>query len=234
MPKDKRKRDAAGSGSSNSGGSNNLSPSSSATTASAATTSASSFTHVDAAYAAVDGYEIARAEKKRQRDTGVILDGIQYGEIATAAFAEALGWCAPQAGEKFVDLGSGTGKAVLSAAAAYAFSSATGVEILQPLHEAAMAARARCNELKTEDVRFVCADAIKFPWTDHDVVFVSLTCFTDDMVASIAADAKQLAKGSRMLVTSRALECPGALRLLKRGQLPYGKGRMTFLAYERI
>ena len=93
---------------------------------------------VEAAYAEIDGYDIARAEKRRQRDAGVFQTGIQYGEIATRAFVTALEWCRPSAGDTFIDLGSGTGKAVLTAAAHTAFSSATGVELLKPLHDAAM------------------------------------------------------------------------------------------------
>ena len=189
---------------------------------------------VDAAYESIDGYEIARAEKKRQREAGIFAEGIQYGEIATAAFADALAWCAPKSGERFIDLGSGTGKAVLTAAATHAFSTATGVELLRPLHDAAEQACKRCATLKTRDVRFVCGDALEYAaWTDHDVVFVSLTCFTDEQVARVAADVEKLAKGSRVLVTSRALDSP-ALRLLRRETLRYGKGRMTFLAYERV
>ena len=100
--------------------------------------------HVDAAYDAVDGYAIARVEKKRQRDAGEMLDGIQYGEVSTSAFAEALAWMNPNPGESFIDLGSGTGKAVLTAAAAYSLASATGVQILRPLHDAAVSALGRC------------------------------------------------------------------------------------------
>ena len=195
----------------------------------------SSLAAVEAAYGSVDGYQIARAEKRRQRDAGTFIEGIQYGEINSEAFAEALSWVSPRPGETFIDLGSGTGKAVLTAAAVYAFASVTGVEILRPLSDAAVAARERCDlsALPTRDVRFICADALSFPWTCIDVVFVSLTCFTDEQVAMVAHDVQQLGKGARILVTSRPLQS-AALKLLKKGDLPYGKGRMRFLAYERV
>jgi len=64
---------------------------------------------IDAAYMCVDGYQIARDEKRRQREAGVFIEGLQYGEVKASAFATALSWCQPQPGESFIDLGSGTG-----------------------------------------------------------------------------------------------------------------------------
>ena len=75
-----------------------------------------SLAHLAAAYAAVDGYALAREEKAAQRAAGVFRDGIQYGEVSAASFARCLEWVTPTAGEVFYDLGSGTGKAVLTAA----------------------------------------------------------------------------------------------------------------------
>ncbi len=46
----------------------------------------------------------------------------QYGEIGAKGFAEVLHLVEPQEGEVFVDLGSGTGKAVMLAAALYPLS----------------------------------------------------------------------------------------------------------------
>ena len=51
-------------------------------------------------------------------------------------FLAALQWCDPRPGETFIDLGSGTGKAVLAAAATIALESAIGVRIVRELHVA--------------------------------------------------------------------------------------------------
>ena len=100
---------------------------------------------VEAAYSEVDGYDIARVEKKRQRDAGIYVEGIQYGEIKPSSFARVLSWMEPKKGERFYDLGSGTGKAVLTAAALYPLGAATGIEIQSTLHSAALAARTRLS-----------------------------------------------------------------------------------------
>ena len=194
---------------------------------------------VTSAYVAIDGYDIARTAKRQQREAGIYIDGIQYGEVNPEAFATALSWCAPRAGETFVDLGSGSGKAVLTAALLHPLASATGIEILEPLHKAALRAHeavlaADARALRTPEVRFECGDALSHPWTDCDLVFVSLTCFTDEMVERVAADAQRLRSGSRLLCTSRALETGSALRLLRREPIKYGRGMLTFLAYERV
>lgn len=193
---------------------------------------------VHRAYANIDGYGIARDAKRQQREEGVFLDGIQFGEVRPESFLTALGWCDPQPGESFIDLGSGTGKAVLTAAAAYKLKSCAGVELLRPLHDAGVLALERCRgTLRTVDVHLECSDALAFPWNrgDYSLVFVSLTCFTDEMVEQIREGASKLPKGARLLVTSRPLD-NSALRLIRRDKLPYGArgGMMSFLAYERI
>jgi hypothetical protein len=57
-----------------------------------------------------------------------------YGEVASDGFAEILALAEPQPGEAFIDLGSGSGKAVVLAAALYPFSKAVGVEFVRALH----------------------------------------------------------------------------------------------------
>jgi len=188
-------------------------------------------------YESMDGYAIAREAKRKQRAAGVFLDGIQYGEVCPRAFAAALSWCAPASGETFIDCGSGTGKAVLAAAALHPLAKATGVEILQPLHDTAERAHARWlaigSPFKAATVTFECGDALAHSWTAYDLVFFSLTCFTDDMVERVAQDAHHLKVGARLLVTSRTLDS-SSLRLLRKETLSYGRGTMTFIAYERI
>ena len=236
---------------------------------------------VAAAFEVVDAYSTARDAKKKQRAAGVFMDGLQYGEVDLDSFSLALSWCSPRTGERFIDLGSGSGatrprwshrrtpawrcpapqrqhaeacpplttsarsraapgKAVLAAAALHPFAVAAGVEIVPELHALAVGALGRCRPaLRTETaVELHCGDAIEHPWQDYDVVFVSLTCFTDEQIARVAERARGLRAGARLLVTSRALDdaCGASglpLRQLKRERLPYGRGALTFIAYER-
>ena len=51
--------------------------------------------------------------------------------------------------------------------------------------------------------------------------------------ALVKLGAAALPTGARMLVTSRPLDVE-ALRLLRKEKIKYGRGTMTFLAYERV
>ena len=188
------------------------------------------------AYESIDGYTIAREEKHAQRKAGVFLEGVQYGEVDPASFAVALQWASPSAGERFFDLGSGTGKAVLTAAALHDFRSASGFEILRPLHDAALRAHAACSgSLRCAAVRLVCADGFSAepPWHEADVVFCTTTCFTDEMVERLEAGAAKLRRGARLIVTTRELSAAAGCTLLRRGKLSYGKGTLLFLVYQK-
>ena len=60
-----------------------------------------------------------------------------YGEVDLEGFAEVLLSVAPQPGEVFVDLGSGTGRAVFCAAAVAPWKQVVGVEYVKDLHSSA-------------------------------------------------------------------------------------------------
>ena len=197
-----------------------------------------SLAHLAAAYASVDGYTVAREEKAKQRAAGVFRDGIQYGEVQAAAFARCLEWVQPVAGEVFFDLGSGTGKAVLTAAALHPFAAATGIEIQPRLHEAALAARRAFESidgasLRAERTALECGDAFAgdSAWAETaDVVFCTTTCFTPELRAALERGVARLRAGARLIVTTQPLESP-RLALLRREALPYGKGSLQFFAY---
>lgn len=191
-----------------------------------------------AAYASLDAYAVARAERSRQRADGVYRDSIQYGEIDPASFARCLEWVAPIAdGEAFFDLGSGSGKAVLTAALLHPFGSATGIEIQPALHAAALDARRRLDAaaaaLRAASVDLRCGDAFAADaaWPDEaGVVFCTTTCFTPELRAALLRGVERMRDGARLIVTTQALESP-RLTLLRRDSLPYAKGSLHFFAY---
>jgi len=49
---------------------------------------------VVACYSCIDGYAIARQERAAQRAAGLIVDGVQYGEVKPSSFAQVLAWLA--------------------------------------------------------------------------------------------------------------------------------------------
>eukprot|EP00965_Chrysotila_dentata_P004495 145952-Pleurochrysis_carterae.AAC.4 len=193
---------------------------------------------VQKAYSSIDGYEIARVEKKRQRAEGHFVAGIQYGEIEPSAFAQVLQWMGPNEGDRFLDLGSGSGKAVLTAASLYKLDLALGIEVQPKLHAAALDARSRLLALSAPPtparlIEFRNEDAFKKQWYEGlDLVFCTTTCFTPEMIEQLQRDAEKLRVGARIAVTTRPLNSL-KFRMTQKGVLPYGKGSLTFFVYVR-
>lgn len=99
----------------------------------------------------------------------------------------------PRPGECFYDLGSGTGKAVLTAAALYPLGAAKGIEIQPSLHDAALRTKAKLESCATQArialrtpmaaVQFECGDALEGSWVeDADLVFCTTTCLSSSQV----------------------------------------------------
>jgi precorrin-6B methylase 2 len=170
----------------------------------------------------------------------VVLDGIQYGEVKPSSFVQVLAWLAPEPGDVFVDIGSGTGRAVLTAAALYSLGGAIGIEIQPELHTAATRAHAKLDwsaaATGQERVRFCLEDglATEVTWpASASLIFCTTTCFTDEMLASFTRLASRLRPGARVAITTRGFK--GApFELMHSGLLPYAKGALTFHVYRRI
>lgn len=191
---------------------------------------------LETVYATIDGYAIARTEVKAQRDKGLFIQGVQYGEINASSFASALDRLAILPGETFVDVGSGTGKAVLTAAALYPLKRATGVEIQKPLHAAALLALEGLTISLVStiaEVKFVLGDAFQYDWQNYDVIFVNAAVFTQEMLDQVDHGAEFLSIGARILICTRPLSSP-FLRPIWQEKLKTGKGSLLFRAYERV
>jgi len=146
----------------------------------------------------------------------------------------------PRKKDLFVDLGSGTGRAVLTAAALYKLGGALGIEIQPRLHLAATQAAARIDwgavKTKKKKVEFRCEDGLgeKESWSNcADLVFCTTTCFTDEMLELFTARAAGLKKGARLCITTRGLKSK-QFELVRSGVLPYAKGALTFYVYRRV
>jgi len=170
----------------------------------------------------------------------LIVDGVQYGEVKPSSFAQVLAWLAPEPGDVFVDVGSGTGRAVLTAAALYSLGGALGIEIQPELHTCAESAHAKFDwsaaATSKERVQFCLEDGLATgaAWpVAASLVFCTTTCFTDEMLASFTSLAASLRPGARVAITTRGFK--GApFEFMHSALLPYAKGALTFHVYRRI
>ena len=146
-----------------------------------------------------------------------------YGAVLPALVVSILRHARFQPGETFADVGSGIGTAVLQTALTTSCARATGVEVVQTRHEAALRVHAALRELLTDDERSIleakCALCLGDAFSDStsaflascDVLFVNNASGTmaPERVAGTALDeqlanvAKRCRVGSRLIAMDR-------------------------------
>mmetsp|Transcript_57570 Transcript_57570/g.184837 ORF Transcript_57570/g.184837 Transcript_57570/m.184837 type:complete len:398 (+) Transcript_57570:192-1385(+) len=155
-----------------------------------------------AAFAGVDGVGLSDAGKRRLRREGD--SELTYGEVQLLPFWQALRErVAPRAGEVFVDLGSGTGRAVLAVALGFPeLGACLGFELLPGLHAAALQALASLEAAGCAKaaVELREADFLDEPWEERaDIVWVSSLCMSQRTLAAIQHRALGLRRGARVV-----------------------------------
>eukprot|EP00418_Pyrodinium_bahamense_P081134 CAMPEP_0179072868 /NCGR_PEP_ID=MMETSP0796-20121207/32277_1 /TAXON_ID=73915 /ORGANISM="Pyrodinium bahamense, Strain pbaha01" /LENGTH=230 /DNA_ID=CAMNT_0020770043 /DNA_START=14 /DNA_END=706 /DNA_ORIENTATION=+ len=152
----------------------------------------------------------ARAELEEAVGLWEWQDPTIYGELAPLGLAQILHEVGAQAGQRFCDLGSGTGKMV--ALAWLLGLDATGVEIVEERVQAANAALGRLRgEVCDEDrpgVRFIHASFLDFDFSEADIVYTWDIAFTLPMKEAMAATARRMRRGASV-VSSVGLPGPG-------------------------
>lgn len=138
-----------------------------------------------------------------------------YGEIVFASFTDVLSVAKPQPGEKYYDLGCGSGKSVFLTSLLYEGVSANGVEILPPMYELDLKLLKKMKaQLKKSphfkshplDVNFYNADLFDFDLSDADIVFINATCYSKKSMEKIEKKLKTLKSGARIIISSKKLK----------------------------
>jgi SAM-dependent methyltransferase len=148
-----------------------------------------------------------------------------YGEVEFFSFINILERASPQKGEKFYDLGHGTGKALVAAGLLFGdiFSKIAGVEILTDLHNISIntldlfkKSLQKSPELFSLFLSHqqcdmgaihgdILSEAVVAEWTSCDIVFTNSTCFDDALMQRIAEVAIGMRQGSRFISLTRPL-----------------------------
>ena len=122
-----------------------------------------------------------------------------YGEILFVTLHNIFKTCREKhglgEGGVFYDLGSGIGKAVVSAALLHSFDMCAGIELLPDLHNLAMSLKKKYEKNKsnitwldqvTGNVNFFNDDIFQYDWTMATCFFANATCFDDEMITRIS------------------------------------------------
>lgn len=171
------------------------------------------------------GKKLSNTERERNRSLNQI--SLTYGEIDYGSFYKILTSIIVVDNSKpstltFYDLGSGTGKAVITAAMSQdCFSTSIGIEILESLHNQGInvvnsfkdtfSQHLYARSPPTQDcpettVSLIKASILEYDWSDGDVVFANSTCFNDDLMSKIAVKAEHLKPGSLFITFTKSLE----------------------------
>jgi hypothetical protein len=159
------------------------------------------------------------------RQYGVPSRSLVAGEVEFPALAAMLASVGVSSGDRFLDLGSGIGRAVLAFALIYPACSAAGVEIRVPLHEQAMTIASRLAPEVRGRVHLHCGDLFDVAWREANILFVNSTGFDDSVMSRVASKLKDVAPGTRVVTLSQPLPASHSLSLQLVSRAPF---RMTW------
>ncbi|CDZ78336.1 Histone methylation protein DOT1 [Legionella massiliensis] len=137
-----------------------------------------------------------------------------YGEIDFLSFYTILERTSPSTKDVFYDLGSGSGRAVLSAIVFFNVRKAIGIELLPPLYEQSKKTIQRFKQDNAEKeylpqierTQFINDSFLHYDFSDADIVYVAATCLSDTSWNDLISKMARLKPGSRIIVTTKTIE----------------------------
>lgn len=150
----------------------------------------------------VDGFRLSRQARLNA-------DAMEYtyGEINFLSFIALLSLAHPTKEKKFYDLGSGTGKAVLAAAMVFDMQFCCGVELFEPLYQAAE----QCKTLLQSSyhmgaVQFIHGDFLTIDFSQADIIFINATAFWGPVWERLNMKLAELPPETTILTISKMLD----------------------------
>lgn len=166
------------------------------------------------------GKHLANEGKLHMDEAARKSSSLVYGEIDFFSFAAIMEKIAPRPGELFVDLGHGTGRAVVAASLLYGqtLGRCYGIELVPELHRGSVdVVEAYHRMIREHPLYFSQHEAIVeveegdflseecFNWTTADIVFVNSTCFDLPLMERLAEKAERLEPGTRIVTLTKKL-----------------------------
>ncbi|ETI39423.1 hypothetical protein L914_14402 [Phytophthora nicotianae] len=161
-----------------------------------------------------------KASRDERRDREFISMSLVYGEIAFEPFKVVLDvlkrWhhVLNKPGGIFLDIGSGSGKAVFAAALLHDFDACYGIEVLEGLHSISQEVLQRWEKIikpncalslqkKRTRISFTRGDALTMDWpANADVVFLNSTCFGERLMYALARKLALCCKPGAIVITA--------------------------------
>jgi hypothetical protein len=139
-----------------------------------------------------------------------------YGEVEFDSFCEVLieATNGLHRKKKFVDIGSGTGKALCIAGLISHFDELVGIEIIPGLHNISIDIVNKfqkdicLNVVNSPNFDLLCGSFLNnsvYDWTDADLIFANSTCFSGDLIEKIEVMSRNLKIGARLITFTSSL-----------------------------
>ncbi|RLN47804.1 hypothetical protein BBJ28_00022292 [Nothophytophthora sp. Chile5] len=160
------------------------------------------------------------ASRTERREREYISMSLVYGEIAFTPFKVVLDvlkrWhhVLAKPGGVFLDIGSGSGKAVFAATLLHDFDACVGIEVLEGLHAISQDVLQRWEKVikpthplsmqkKRTRISFTLGDALVCDWPSNaDLVFLNSTCFGERLMSALARKLALCCKPGAIIITA--------------------------------
>ena len=180
-------------------------------------------------FKSADGMSIS---KKGRLNEDLSSKSFVYGEVVLDQMMEILSRLELDPSESvFYDLGSGTGKAVILAAASGYFKKVVGIEFVKDLFDCSLQMKdsylSLMGDSMTCDIHFYQGDMLKKDVSDATVVFAHSTCFEDDLVIQLKHRFQTLKPGTKLITVSKSFMMPTFRPLFsERIEFSWGQGNV--------
>lgn len=151
-----------------------------------------------------------------------------YGETPLAAMDRILTLCEATSEDTFLELGCGTGRFCMVAARRRGLQ-ATGIEQIPSFVDNAQRIARR---LSLTDCRFVHDDLFAQSWSDHSLLYITPTTFTDAGLARFYAKCHELRPGARIASLTHPAKGPGLVPMAM-DVLDFSWGAATVFVYRK-
>ncbi len=160
-----------------------------------------------------------------------------YGEIELISFAALISLCAPSKSSVFYDLGSGIGKTVLFCAMIFPIKKSCGIELLEPLHQAALTQYQHLckNENYRENLQCVTyhqGNFLDMDLSDATIIYINATAYFGETWHLLNSKLEQLSQNPIIITTSKQLTTE-AYELIRITRVQMSWGIVKAFIYKR-
>lgn len=160
-----------------------------------------------------------------------------YGEINLVSFAALLSLTRPCQDSVFYDLGSGIGKTVLLCAMLFPIKKSCGIELLTPLHQAALLQHQRLSENENyrknlQHVTYLQGNFLDIDLNDATIIYINATAYFGETWVMLNHKLDQLHQCCTIVTTTKQLTT-SAYQLTRITQVQMSWGIVKAFIYTR-